>query len=177
MTENTTPPRLRLVVSNGAVLPGTAAATLAERLLDYVNVQPGQRVIEFTFGPSRLGWRFRALGCDVVSVNLAEAPSRSIPQAWLATFDLAVTVSALHQVADASALLADVAACVRPGGVCGGLEPSHDGFEPFDMRGFAMAAGLALVGISEQTPNVALFWKARVPALQALPLSRLSLAA
>jgi len=170
-------PSLQLVVSNGAVVPRSAGATLAEKLLDYVRVEPGLRVIEFTYGPSRLGWRFRAAGCDVVSVDLAEVPSESIPQEWLAAFDLAVTVCALHQVADASALLADVAACVSPGGVCSGLEPSHNDFEPVDLRMLAVAAGLTLAHISEQTPNAALFWKASVPALQTLPLPRLALAA
>jgi SAM-dependent methyltransferase len=168
---------LRLVVSNGQVLVPPGGASLAERLLDFVGTQPRQRVVEFTFGPSRLGWRFRAAGCDVVSVDLSETPSETIPEEWMSSFDLAVTACALHQVADPARLLMDVAACVRPGGVCAGLEPAHEDFDSLDVRDCADVAGLALFKSELQSPNAALFWRASVPALQSIPSPRFALAA
>jgi hypothetical protein len=169
-------PNLRLIASDGEILPPPAGATLAERLLDFAGVRPGLRVIEFTFGPGRLAWRFQASGCEVVSVDLAETPSGSIPEEWLGQFDLAVTACALHQVADPALLLADVASCVGPGGACAGLEPSHEDFDSPDVAECAATAGLSLFQ-AEQTANSALFWRARVPALQTAPRPPLALAA
>jgi SAM-dependent methyltransferase len=113
----------------------------------------------------------------VISVDLAELPADSIPDEWLGAFDLAVTACALHQVADPQRLLADVASCVRAGGVCAGLEPAHSDFDSPDVRGCAASAGLALFHVAEQTPNSALFWRGQVPTLQFLPAPSLSLAA
>jgi SAM-dependent methyltransferase len=168
---------LRLVASDGELLPPPAAATLAERLLDFAGVQPGLRVIEFTFGPGRLSWRLLAAGCDAVAVDLAETPAGSMPEQWLGAFDVAITACALHQVADPARLLADVAACVRPGGVCAGLEPLNDDFASPDVRDCALSAGLSLFRIDQQTPGFALFWRALVPALQTEPKPPLALAA
>ncbi|HLG12512.1 MAG TPA: class I SAM-dependent methyltransferase [Dehalococcoidia bacterium] len=170
-------PNLRLVASNGEIIAPPAGATLAERLLDFAGVRPGLRVIEFTFGPGRLGWRFLSSGCEVVSVDLSELPANSIPEEWLGAFDLAVTACALHQVKNPQRLLADVASCVRPGGICAGLEPAHTDFDSPDLRDCATSAGLALFHASEQTPNSALFWRAQVPTLQFVPAPTLSLAA
>jgi hypothetical protein len=168
---------LRLVASDGEVLSPPAGATLAERLLDFAGVRPGLRVIEFTFGPGRLAWRLLAAGCDAVSVDLAEMPPGSMPEEWLGAFDVAITACALHQVADPERLLADVAACVRAGGVCAGLEPLNDDFASPDVRSCALSAGLALFRTDQQAPNAALFWRAQVPALRSLPAPPLSLAA
>ena len=170
-------PNLRLVASNGEFLPPPAGATLAEKLLDFAGVRSGLRVIEFTFGPGRLAWRFQSSGCDVVSVDLAETPSGSIPEEWLGAFDLAVTACALHQVADPARLLADVASCVAPGGVCAGLEPSHSDFDSQDVEDCAASAGLSLFKADQHTPSSALFWRAHVPALQSAPRPPLALAA
>jgi SAM-dependent methyltransferase len=172
-----TRPHLRLVASEGEIIALPPGATLAERLLDFAAVTPGQRVIEFTFGPGRLAWRLQAAGCHVVSVDLSELPSGSIPAEWLGAFDLALTACALHQVADPAQLLTDVAACVRPGGTCAGLEPSHTDLDSPDLEGCAAAAGLALFQAEQQAPNAALFWRARVPTLQILPTSPFALAA
>jgi SAM-dependent methyltransferase len=169
-------PTLRLVASNGEILQPPAGATLAEKLLDFAGARPGLRVIEFTFGPGRLAWRLVAAGCEVLSVDLAETPSESIPEEWLAAFDLAVTACALHQVADPARLLADVAGCVRPGGLCAGLEPCHEDFDSPDVEHCAAAAGLALYQ-AEQIPGASLFWRARVPALSILPTPPLAFAA
>jgi SAM-dependent methyltransferase len=169
-------PNLRLAFSNGEVLQPPAGASLAEKLLDFAGTRPGMRVIEFTFGPGRLAWRLVAAGCEVLSVDLAKTPPESIPEEWLAAFDLAVTACALHQVADPARLLADVVGCVRPGGLCAGLEPSHEDFDSPDVEDCAAAAGLALYQV-EQTPSAALFWRARVPALNILPTPPLALAA
>jgi SAM-dependent methyltransferase len=168
---------LRLVASDGEVLSPPAGATLAERLLDFAGVQPGQRVIAFTYGPGRLAWRLVAAGCDSVSVDLAETPAGSIPEEWLATFDVAITACALHQVADPARLLVEVAACVRPGGVCAGLEPFNDDFASPDIRGCALSAGLSLFRTDQQTPSSALFWRAQVPAVQYSPVTRFAAAA
>ena len=168
---------LRLIATDGEVLSPPAGATLAERLLDFAGVQPGQRVIEFTYGPARLAWRLLAAGCDSVSVDLAGTPAGSIPEEWIGTFDVAITACALHQVADPARLLLEVAACVRPGGVCAGLEPLNDDFASPDIRGCALSAGLSLFRTDQQTPGSALFWRAQVPALNALPAPPLAVAA
>jgi hypothetical protein len=169
-------PYLRLVVSNSR--PHSAAGTsLAERLLDLAGCEPGLRVIEFTYGPSRLGWRLRAAGCQVVSVDLALTPWDALPDEWLRAFDAAVVACVLHQTPDPSALLAGVAACVTPGGVCAGFEPEVDALASPDLLATARSAGLSLVNVSEPAPNGALFWQGRVPALQAWPVQHLSLAA
>jgi SAM-dependent methyltransferase len=167
---------LRLVASHGEILPPPAAVTLAERLLDFAGVSPGMRVVEFTFGPGRLAWRLLAAGCDAVSVDLAETPAGSIPEEWLGTFDVAITACALHQVSDPERLLADVVVCVRPGGVCAGLEPLNDDFAP-DLRGCTARAGLTFFRTDQQTPGAALFWRAQIPALQYSPVTRFAAAA
>jgi hypothetical protein len=167
---------LRLVASDGEVLPPPAGATLAERLLDFAGVRPGMRVVEFTFGPGRLAWRLLAAGCDAVSVDLAETPAGSIPEEWLGAFDVAITACALHQVAEPERLLADVAATVRSGGLCAGLEPFNDDFA-LDLRGCVARAGLTFFRTDQQAPGAALFWRAQVPALQYSPVTRFAAAA
>ena len=169
-------PHLRLVVSDGEVLKPPAGPTPAERLIDFAGVRPGLRIIEFTFGPARLAWRFQAAGCDVVTVDLAHTPPDALPAEWIGAFDLAVTACVLHQAPDATHLLAAVAECVRPGGSCAGLEPAREDFAA-NLRGLTASAGLSLFQAQQETPSSALFWRARVPALQLLNPPSLSLAA
>jgi SAM-dependent methyltransferase len=177
MQTSTSRPYLRLVASDGELLPSPAGNTLAERLLEFAGIEPGLRVIEFAFGPGRLGWRLLAAGCEVVSVDLAETPPDALPEEWLGTFDLAVTACALHQVADPARLLAGVAATLRPGGACAGLEPLNDDFDSPDVSASAARAGLALFQLQQQTPSSALFWRAQVPTLQSVTPPGLALAA
>jgi SAM-dependent methyltransferase len=168
MQTHTGRPHLRLVVDNTAQRPGNGV-TLAERLLDYVGAARGLRVVEFTYGPSRLGWRLQADGCHVDCIDLALYPIDSVPLEWMGQFDLAIVTCALHQVTRPDLLLADIVSCLRPGGVCGGIEPSHADLAQLTLRSTADSAGLSLVDISELDTSAALFWKGQVPALHALP--------
>jgi hypothetical protein len=170
-------PHLRLVASDGELVNPNAGATLAEALLDYAGARPGLRVIEFTYGPARLAWRFRAVGCHVVSVDLAAAQAYDLPEEWSGAFDVAVTSCALHQSPDCGRLLAAVACCVRAGGVCAGLEPSHDDFSAPDVRARAAEAGLSLFQTEQHPPTSALFWRAQVPAILTAPPPPVALAA
>jgi SAM-dependent methyltransferase len=169
MQTQTDRPQLRLVVDNTERQRAAGGVTLAEKLLDYVGAGSGLRVIEFTYGPSRLGWRLQAAGCRVDSVDLALYPIDSVPFEWMGQFDMAIITCALHQVPQPEPLLADIVSCLRPGGVCGGIEPSHSDLAQLTLRSSAGSAGLALVDVSELETNAALFWKGHVPALHALP--------
>lgn len=168
MQTETERPRLRLVVNNPEPMRG-AGASLAEKLLDYVGAAQGLRVVEFTYGPSRLGWRLQAAGCRVDCIDLALYPIDSIPFEWMGQFDMAIITCALHQVLRPDLLLADIVSCLRPGGTCGGIEPSHSDLAQLALKSSAGSAGLALVDVSELETNAALFWKGHVPALHALP--------
>ena len=169
MQTETGPPHLRLIVDNTEKPSPGAGATLAEKLLDFVRVSRGQRVVEFTYGPSRLGWRLQAAGCRVDCIDLALYPIDSVPLEWMGQFDMAIVTSALHQVKRPDLLLADIVSCLRPGGVCGGMEPSVSDLAALSLRSSAGSAGLSLVDVSEHEASSALFWKGQVPALQALP--------
>jgi len=170
MQTETGRPHLRLVVDNtDAAWPTANGVTLGEKLLDYVGASRGLRVIEFTYGPSRLGWRLQAAGCHVDSIDLALYPIDSVPLEWMGQFDMAVIACALHQTSRPDLLLADIASCLRPGGLCGGVEPSHSDFEQPALLSSASSAGLSLVDVSELETSAALFWKGHVPALHALP--------
>jgi hypothetical protein len=162
---------LRLIVDNTGEdsQPTANGITLGEKLLDYVGATRGLRVIEFTYGPSRLGWRLQAAGCRVDSIDLALYPIDSTPLEWMGHFDLAVITCALHQLQRPDLLLADIASCVRPGGLCGGIEPAHSDLQQPALRLSASSAGLSLIDIAELETSAALFWKGRVPALHALP--------
>ena len=162
---------LRLVVDNtdaDHAPPGNGQA-LGEKLLDYIGAATGMRVIEFTYGPSRLGWRLQAAGCRVDSIDLALYPIDSVPFEWMGQFDTAVITCALHQISRPDLLLADIASCVRPGGLCGGIEPAHSDFAQPALMSSARSAGLSLVDISELETSAALFWKGQVPSLHVLP--------
>jgi SAM-dependent methyltransferase len=162
---------LRLVIDNTDVgnRPTANGATLGEKLLDYIGATRGLRVIEFTYGPSRFGWRLQAAGCRVDSIDLALYPIDSVPLEWMGQFDLAVITCALHQISRPDLLLADIASCIRPGGICAGIEPVHSDFEQPALLSSASSAGLSLVDVAELETNAAMFWKGRVPALHALP--------
>jgi SAM-dependent methyltransferase len=168
MQTETRRPNLRLVVNNPEPPRGNGA-TLAEKLLDYLGAARGLRVVELTFGPSRLGWRLQAAGCRVDSIDLALYPIDSVPFEWMGQFDMAIVTCALHQVPRPDGLLADIVSCLRPGGVCGGIEPSYSDLAQLTLRHTAGSAGLALVDVSELATSAALFWKGQVPALYALP--------
>ena len=168
MQTETERPRLRLVVDDPQP-PWGAGASLAEKLLDYIGAVRGLRVVEFTYGPSRLGWRLQAAGCRVDCIDLALYPIDSVPFEWMGQFDMAIVTSALHQVVRPDLLLADIVSCLRPGGTCGGIEPSHSDLPPLILRSSAGSAGLSLVDVSELETNAALFWKGLVPALHSLP--------
>ncbi len=167
-TENSRP-HLQLVVDNTEEPSPGAGVTLAEKLLDFVGVSRGLRVVEFTYGPSRLGWRLQAAGCRVDCIDLALYPIDSVPLEWMGQFDLAIVTCALHQVERADLLLADIVSSLRPGGVCGGMEPSPSDLAPLSLRSSAGSAGLSLVDVSELEASSALFWKGQVPALHVLP--------
>jgi SAM-dependent methyltransferase len=162
---------LRLVVDNtdAEEAPAGNGVALGEKLLDYIGAARGLRVIEFTYGPSRLGWRLQAAGCRADSIDLALYPIDSVPLEWMGQFDMAVITCALHQIARPDLLLADIASCVRPGGQCGGVEPAYSDFEQRALLASARSAGLSLVDISELETNAALFWKGQVPSLHILP--------
>lgn len=168
MQAETGRPRLRLVVDNSNQPRGNGAS-LAEKLLDYVGAAQGLRVVEFTYGPSRLGWRLQATGCRVDCIDLALYPIDSVPFEWMGQFDMAIVTSALHQITRPDLLLADIVSCLRPGGVCGGIEPSHSDLANLTLKSTAGSAGLSLVDVAEIETNAALFWKGQVPALHALP--------
>jgi SAM-dependent methyltransferase len=161
-------PDLRLVVDNTESPPGNAA-TLAEKLLDYVGVTDGLRVVEFTYGPSRLGWRLQAAGCRVDCIDLALYPIDSVPFEWMGQFDLAIVTSALHQVKEPEHLLADIVSCLRSGGVCGGIEPAHADLAQLQLRYSAGSAGLSRIDVAELDTSAAMFWKGQVPTLHVLP--------
>jgi len=167
MQTETGRPRLRLVVDNKQ--PPANGATLAEKLLDYVGAVRGQRVVEFTYGPSRLGWRLQAAGCRVDCIDLALYPIDSVPFEWMGQFDMAIVTCALHQVTQPHLLLADIVSCLRPGGVCGGIEPSHSDLANLTLRSSAGSAGLSHIDVSELETSAALFWKGSVPVLHVLP--------
>jgi SAM-dependent methyltransferase len=169
METEETRPQLRLVVDNTQSTPRNNGATLAEKLLDYVGVARGLRVVEFTYGPSRLGWRLQANGCRADCIDLALYPIDSVPLEWMGQFDMAIVTSALHQVPYPEPLLADIVSCLRPGGVCGGMEPSLGDLAQLTLRSTAGSAGLSLVDVAELEISSALFWKGQVPALHALP--------
>ena len=162
-------PRLRLVVDNTETTPPGNGASLAEKLLDYVGAARGLRVVEFTYGPSRLGWRLQAAGCRVDSIDLALYPIDTMPFEWMGQFDMAIVTCALHQVPQPDSLLADIVSCLRPGGVCGGIEPSQGDLALLTLQSSAGSAGLSLIDVSELEISAALFWKGQVPALHALP--------
>ncbi len=170
MQTETIRPHLKLVVDNtdNAPPPGTGA-TLAEKLLDYVGVARGLRVVEFTYGPSRLDWRLQATGCRVDCIDLALYPIDSIPLEWMGQFDTAIVTCTLHQISRPDLLLADIVSCLRQGGVCGGMEPSHSDLAQLPLRSNAGSAGLSVIDVSELEASAALFWKGQVPALHALP--------
>jgi SAM-dependent methyltransferase len=168
MQTETGRPALRLVVDNTQEHPGNGA-TLAEKLIDYVGAPRGIRVVEFTYGPSRLGWRLQADGCRVDSIDLALYPIDSIPLEWMGQFDLAIVTCALHQVTQPDLLLADIVSCLRPGGVCGGVEPSHGDLAQLTLLSSAGSAGLARVDVSDLETSAAMFWKGHVPSLHVLP--------
>ena len=169
MQTQTDRPRLRLVVDNTENEPPGNGATLAEKLLDYVGIRNGQRVVEFTYGPSRLGWRLQAAGCNVDCIDLALYPIDSVPFEWMGQFDLAIVTCALHQVVQPDRLLADIVSCLRPGGVCGGIEPAHSDLPRLTLHSTAGSAGLSRVDVSELETSAALFWKGQVPSLHVVP--------
>jgi SAM-dependent methyltransferase len=162
-------PRLRLVVDNTDPAPRGNGASLAEKLLDYVGAAKGLRVVELTYGPSRLGWRLQAAGCRVDSIDLALYPIDSVPFEWMGQFDMAIVTCALHQVTQPELLLADIVSCLRPGGICGGIEPSYSDLAQLTLRSSAGSAGLSLVDVSELQTSAALFWKGHVPSLHLVP--------
>jgi SAM-dependent methyltransferase len=162
-------PPLRLVVDNTEPAPRPNGPSLAEKLLDFLSVARGQRVVEFTYGPSRLGWRLQAAGCRVDCIDLALYPIDSVPFEWMGQFDLSIITCALHQVTHPDLLLADIVSCLRPGGVCGGIEPSLSDLPQLTLRSSAGSAGLARVEMSELETSSALFWKGLRPTLHALP--------
>jgi len=169
MQTQTGRPLLRLVVDNTETEPPGNGASLAEKLLDYVGARLDLRVIEFTYGPSRLGWRLQAAGCRVDCIDLALYPIDSLPFEWMGQFDLAIITCALHQVTQPQRLLADIVSCLRPGGVCGGIEPAHSDLPQLTLRSSAGSAGLSLVDVAELETSAALFWKGHVPSLHVVP--------
>lgn len=142
---------------------------MAEQLLEYARITRGLRVIELTFGPARLAWHLEAECCHVERVDLAVYGKEPLPAEWRRGFDVALVTSALHQAADPEGLIADVACCVRPGGLCAGLEPGYSELEPRQLERGARSAGLALVEVDERQSGAALFWKGLVPSLRVLP--------
>ncbi len=185
MRTDTTTPRLRLVVDNTELPPPGNGVTLAEKLLDYVGASRGQRVVEITYGaePSRLGaaggWlprrlhrpgalsdRFGAAGVDG-TVRHGDRDLRPAPG------DAARPV------------LADIVSCLRPGSVCGGMEPSQSELELLTLRSDAGSAGLSLIHVSKQEASAALLWagpgarsaRAATPATRAYAPSFIPLAA
>jgi SAM-dependent methyltransferase len=170
MQNETGRPPLRLVVDNtGSTPPRANGPSLAEKLLDYLGTARGLRVVEFTYGPSRLSWRLQAAGCRVDCIDLALYPIDDTPLEWMGQFDMAIITCALHQVMRPASLLADVVSCLRPGGVCGGIEPSHSDLPQPTLKSSAGSAGLSLVDVSELQTSAALFWKGHRPTLRALP--------
>ncbi len=110
---------------NGAFVPQLAGA-----VLEWLNAQPGERILDLGCGDGQLTVRLAATGAEVTGVDLSPqmvtaarargvaaqvANAEALPFAD-ATFDAVFSNAALHWMRDHEAMLAQVHRVLKPGG-------------------------------------------------------------
>lgn len=149
------------------------AAMVARHILEHVPLAADSRVLDFGCGTGLLGGHFAGLAgpvtfADISAKMLAQVDGKIRQQEWpgcqtldlgkvplAGSWDLIVSLMALHHIDDHRGTIGDLAACLAPGGalcLCdlvtedGSFHPDevvpHNGFDPAELVDLLEARGL-----------------------------------